>query len=84
MERKHEPEEAPETSFVVAEQKLSAATFASTVIMAAPRRDSGIITEFTERRQELSIVLRRLVRLKFIFLFRLSHTNICFYSLPVP
>ena len=34
----------------------------STLLAVEPSRDSNIITEFTERRHELTIVLRRLVR----------------------
>ena len=45
------------------ERKFSEITTASTVAqVAAPKRESGIITEFATRNQELTAVIRRLVK----------------------
>jgi len=45
------------------ERKFSEVTTSSTVAqVAAPKRESGIITEFATRNQELTAVIRRLVK----------------------
>ena len=61
MERQCESDDGLDGFFVNAERKLSGATIASSVVATLQRRDSGIITEFVERKHELNVVLRRLV-----------------------